>query len=122
MKMALLGIVQWTTCATVGVVLRNSISLAFASQSSLCFLSTCECMCLFLHHRISLFYLSVSLDVSVHAELCVFFSFLLFFSILILPSFSSLLTSLICSPSPGVSSQPTLLLEPWRKEDQQDYS
>ena len=50
-----------------------------------------------------------------------FFSFLLFFSILILPSFSSLLTSLICSPSPGVFSQPTLLLEPWRKEDQQDY-
>ena len=44
-KMALLGIVQCTTCATVGVVLWNNISLAFASKSLLC-LSSSVCMCL----------------------------------------------------------------------------
>lgn len=107
-KMALLGIVQCTTCATVCVVLWNSVSLAFASRSSLCSLSISECMCQCLHLCISLFFLTISWYLSACGSLC-------FFSILILPYFSRLLMSLIYSPSPDIFSHPSFLLEPWRK-------
>ena len=69
-EMALLGIAQCTTCATGGVVLWNSISLAFVSRSSLCPFSISVYMCLCHHLRV---YLSISLDVSVHGELSAFF-------------------------------------------------
>lgn len=47
-------------------------------------------------------------------SLCVFFSFSFLFSILTLSYFSSLLISLICSPSHGFFSHPSLLLQLWR--------
>lgn len=78
-KMALLGIVQYTTCATVALVLsRNSISTAFSSKSSLLSLHFCLCVLCVSVSLSLLLYLSVSVDVSVHAELCrVFFSLLI---------------------------------------------
>ena len=92
----------------------------FYSRCPLCSLSTSVCMCSRLHLYISLIYLLIYLflhlfDVSVHVDLSVFFfSFSFLFSILTLSWFSSLLISLICSPSPGFFSHPSLLLQLWR--------
>ena len=73
-------------------------------------LSPLLCVCVSVFVCVSLFSISPSLDISVHAEVSV-----LSFSILILPYFSRLLISLIYSPSPDIYSHPSFLLAPWRK-------
>lgn len=105
-----LRIGQGTTCACM-VLSRDNFSLKFASRSSPCPLPISVCICLCLHLCMSVFHLSISLDVSIHAKLFVLFS------VLILFCFSSLLISLIYPPSPSFLSHLLFCLNPGERSE-----